>query len=128
MKLSKEQLDAVFGLIEREVNSQNRVAMREISLGNKKREQEAVEKFKKTKEYEAVMLIAKAFPKTNIDYSRKDNIESLAHRMFKPHRESAFISSWEARKAITLLSIDCKNFAELKEKINKHYNLKKKLK
>jgi len=128
MKLSKEQLDAVFELIRSEVNSQSRVAMRDIDLGNKKREQEAVEKFKKTKEYEAVMLLAKAFPKTNIDYSKKENVESLAHRMFKPHRESTFISSYEARKVITLLSIDCKNFAELKDKINKHYNLKKKLK
>jgi hypothetical protein len=128
MKLSKEQLDAVFGLIRDEVNSQANVAMREIDLGNKKREQEAVEKFKKTKEYEAVMLLAKAFPKTNIDYSRKENIESLAHRMFKPQKESTFISSYEARKVIALLAIDCKNFAELKDKINKHYNLKKKLK
>jgi len=128
MKLSKEQLDAVFGLIEREVNSRNRVEMREISLGNKKREQEAVEKFKKTKEYEAVMFLGKSFPRTAVDWSKKHSIENLAHRMFKPHRESTFISSWEARKVITLLSIDCKNFAELKEKINKHYNLKKKLK
>ena len=128
MKLSKEQLDAVFELIRGEVNSQSRVAMRDIDLGNKKREQEAVEKFKKTKEYAAVMLLAKSFPRTNIDYSRKENVESLAHRMFKPKRESCFISSYEARKVITLLSIDCKTFAELKDKINKHYNLKKKLK
>ena len=43
MKLSKEQLDVIFELIRREVNSQERVAMREIKLGNKKREQEAKE-------------------------------------------------------------------------------------
>jgi hypothetical protein len=128
MKLSKEQLDAVFELISKEVNSQNKVAMRDISLGNKKREQEAVEKFKKTKEYEAVVLLAKAFPKTYVDWSKKDKIESLAHWMFKPERKSTFISSWDARKVIALLSIDCKNFAELKDKINKHYNLKNKLK
>jgi hypothetical protein len=128
MKLSKEQLDVVFELIRKEVNSQERVTMREISLGNKKREQESVEKFKKTKEYEAVMLLAKSFPKTNIDWSKKSNIELLAHWMFKPKRESAYISSYEARKVITLLSIDCKTFAELKQKINEHYKLKNKLK
>ena len=128
MKLSKEQLDVIFELIRREVNSQERVAMREIKLGNKKREQEAIEKFKKTKEYAAVTLLSKTFRKTNIDWSHKDKIEILAHWMFKPKRESCFISSYEARKVITLLSIDCKTFAELKDKINKHYNLKKKLK
>lgn len=128
MKLSKEQLDVVFELIRKEVNSQEKVAMREIALGNKKREQESVEKFKKTKEYEAVMLLAKSFPKTNIDYSKKSNIELLSHWMFKPKRESVFISSYEARKVITLLSIDCKTFYELKQKINEHYKLKNKLK
>jgi hypothetical protein len=128
MKLSKEQLDVVFELIRDEVNSQERVAMREIALGNKKREQESVEKFKKTKEYEAVTMLAKSFPKTNIDWSKKNNIEILANWMFKPKREPAYISPYEARKVITLLSIDCKTFVELKQKINEHYKLKKKLK
>lgn len=128
MKLSKEQLDVVFELIRGEVNSQERVAMREIALGNKKREQESVEKFKKTKEFKAIMLLAKSFPRTSIDFSKKHNIELMAHRMFKPERKSVFISQYEARNTITLLSIDCKNFAELKQKINEHYKLKKKLK
>lgn len=128
MKLSKEQLDVVFELIRKEVNSQERVEMREIELGNKKREQESIEKFKKTKEYKAVMLLAKSFPRTSVDFSKKHNIELLANWMFKPKRESCFISSYEARNVITLLSIDCKNFAELKQKINEHYKLKNKLK
>lgn len=128
MKLSKEQLNAVFELIRDEVNSQENVAMKEIDLGNKRREQESVEKFKKTKEYEAIMLLAKTFRRTYVDWSKKDKIETLAHWMFKPKRESCFISSRDARNTIALLAIDCKNFAELKDKINKHYNLKKKLK
>lgn len=128
MKLSKEQLNAIFDLIRDEVNSRAKVEAREIALGNKKREKEAIEKFKKTKEYEAVMLLGKTFPKTSADLSRKDRIERLACYMFKPKRESVYISPFEARKEITLLSIDCKTFAELKQKINEHYKLKKKLK
>lgn len=128
MRLSKEQLDAIFELIRDELNSQAKVKERAIKNGNKKREQEAVEKFKKTKEYEAVMLLAKTFPRTYIDWSKKDKIESLANWMFEPKKESTYISSWEGRNEIALMAIDCKNFAELKDKINKHYNLKKKLK
>ena len=120
MKLSKAQSDAIFSLIRDELNSKKAVASREIELGNKKREQESIEKFKNTPEFKAIMLLGKTFKARGIglvEWSHKAGIEMLAHTMFKPERNT-----------IELLAIDCKNLAELKEKVNAHYNLKKKLK
>lgn len=131
MKLSKAQSEAIFNLIRPELNSFESIKMREIQLGNKKREQESIEKFKKTPEFKAITLLGKTFKGKNIglvEWCQKDGIEILAHSMFKPERKSPFFSSYGERNTIQLLAIDCKTLAELKEKINVHYNLKKKLK
>ena len=131
MKLSKAQSHAIFSLIRDELNSKKAVSSREIELGNKKREQESIEKFKNTPEFKAIMLLGKTFKARGIglvEWSHKAGIEMLAHTMFKPERKSAFFSSQRERNTIELLAIDCKNLAELKEKVNAHYNLKKKLK
>ena len=128
MKLSKAQSDAIFNLIRGELNSKEAVNRREIELGNKKREEEAIEKFKKTPEFKAVMLLAKTFKGGNLDWSKKESIAILAYWMFKPERKTGFLYPYGERDTIQLLAIDCKNLAELKEKINVHYNLKKKLK
>jgi hypothetical protein len=128
MKLSKAQSDAIFNLIREELNSMEKVAQREILLGNKKREQEAVTEFKKTKEYDAVMLLGKTFKGRQIDWSKKEHIEQLAIFMFKPERKSGFYTISKERETIELLAIDCKTLVELKEKINVHYKLKNKLK
>lgn len=128
MKLSRAQTDAIFNLIRPELNSRESVAMREIQLGNKKREEEVIEKFKKTPEFKAVMLLSKTFKKSSFDWSKKEIIAILANWMFKPERKSVLLSSYGERHNIELLAIDCKTLVELKEKINVHYNLKKKLK
>lgn len=131
MKLSKAQSDAIFDLIRKELNSIESIEKREEDLGNKKREKESIEKFLKTPEYAAIMLLSKTFKGKNIDlvgWGQKRGIEILAHRMFKPERKRTFFNAYEQRPVIELLAIDCKNLAELKQKINVHYNLKNKLK
>ena len=74
------------------------------------------------------MLLAKTFKGGNLDWSKKESIAILAYWMFKPERKTGFLYPYGERDTIQLLAIDCKNLAELKEKINVHYNLKKKLK
>lgn len=125
MKLSKDQLQAIYENVREELNSQSNIYKRDVERGNKKREKEAVEKFKKTKEYEAIMTLAKAFPRSSVDWSKKHSVESLAFTMFKPERKNPYIHSYEACSAIALLSIDCKNLKELNEKVKSHFGLKK---
>lgn len=128
MKLSKEQSSAIFNLIQPELNSDKTKRIREIKKENKKIEEEAFEKFKRTDEYKAVMLLAKTFKGTGIDYSKKSQLQILSYWMLKPKTKSHYLSVYDERKTIEILAIDCKNLAQLKEKINSHYSLKKKLK
>ena len=125
MKLSTEQARALYNAIREELNSDIKALEREIKSGNKKRISEATEKFKKTKEYEAVMTLAKAFPRSAVDWSKKESVENLAQIMFKPEIKRTYIYSSEAQTTIALLSIDCKNLKELNEKIKSHFGLKK---
>lgn len=131
MKLSKAQTDAIFNLIRKELNSREALAIREIQLGNKKREEESLEKFKKTPEYDALMLLSKTFKGKKVelsDWGKKTGIEVLSRVMFKPERKSPYLNAYGERHNIELLAIDCKTLIELKDKINVHYNLKNKLK
>src|SRR3972149_1951561 len=119
MKLSKEQSCAVFSSIEKELNVKTNKLVRERKSRNEKVIAETIEKFKKTAEYKAVMLLAKTFKNLPLaDCAKKDGIESLARRMFKPKLETTHLYIFDERKTIEILAIDCKNLAELKEKIN----------
>ncbi len=127
MKLSKSQTSALFDLIKKELNSDINKRVREIKKQNKSMIEQSIIDFKKTDEYKAVMLLAKKFPKTNIDWSIKERIEILAHWTIKPKIASTFISVYDERTTIDLLAVDCKNLVELKQKINNHYKLKNRI-
>lgn len=128
MKLSKQQSQAIYNLIHNEINSINNKRFKEADKKNEKAIQESVEKFKKTKEYEAIEMLSNRFKKLKLTkYSNKATIEYLATEMFKPKTISAFLHYKNERDTIELLAIDCKTLTELKQKINIHYSLKKKL-
>lgn len=114
--------------LKKKLNSQFTKRIREIKKRNLKAIAESIEKFKKTAEYKAVMLLGQTFKGSTItDWTSKNSVEYLACKMFKPKSESQYLYVFDERKTIQILAIDCKNLAQLKEKLNTHYGLKKKL-
>lgn len=129
MKLSQDQVYALYELIKVELNSDDRKAIRDAKIHNRKIELDAFNKFVKTKEYSALLLLKSSFKE--LGFSRVvtvENIQALANKMFdvKKHRRHEFAHFYNVKNDIALLAIDCKNMSELFDAIQKYYGLKKK--
>ena len=126
MKISRKQAESVFNLIRDEVNKNNSKHIKEVRAYNKKLESDALEKFKKTPEYKALLLIKKTFGlidrSVNLD---KHTLTRISMEMFKIKRRSEIMLSYNQAPVIEVLAIDCKNFKELFEVVKKHYGVNK---
>lgn len=128
MKLTKDQAYELFKPIERELNTQKNVKVRHIKNGNKKLEIEVFEKFKKSPEYAAITLLMNSYPKSEFTRIYKTELQHMSNKLFKIKYQSDYISVYNEIPNILLLALDCDNTKQLKEVINKKYNLKNKLK
>lgn len=128
MKLTKDQARAIFDLIRKDVEAINKKKIVLIKNENKILKAQTVEQFKKTPEYDAIQLLSKTYPGSDLrkQYGSKNGIEMLAFWKFDIKMKYENISMFDEYKTIQLLSISCKNIEQLKEAVRKHYNIKRK--
>jgi hypothetical protein len=129
MKLAENQIYTIYNLIKSELDSDDQKSIRDAKIHNKKIELDAFNKFVKTKEYSALLLLKSSFKELGFGkIVTVDNIQLLANKKFdvKKHTQREYSYYYNVKKDIVLLAIDCKNLSELFDSIHKYYHLKKK--
>ena len=129
MKLAENQIYAIYNLIKSELDSDDRQSIRDAKIHNKKVELDAFNKFVKTKEYSALLLLKTSFKELGFNrIVTVENIQLLANKKFdvKKRTQREYSYFYNVKKDIIMLSIDCKNMTELFDAIQKYYGLKKK--